>query len=152
MSKKAVAFILLLILAPIAIYLFWPSDQNRIRKLVKEGSLAVEKEDIDKAMSLVSFNYADDLGLNYVYLRKLLEREFAALSEIDVEYENLEVEVNKGGETATAAFALRVIAASGGRKGYFFGDMKGPVRLKLDLEKGPARNWLVIGASGLNPE
>ena len=62
MSKKTVISLAILILAPLIIYFLWPSDENRIKKLFREGAQAIEQEKIDDVMSLVSFNYTDDRG------------------------------------------------------------------------------------------
>ena len=149
MSRKSLIFLLFLIVLPVVVYLIWPSDESRIQKLVKEGAETIEKEDIDKTMSKVSFNYQDDIGLNYMLLRKILERQFAALEEIDIECENLSVRVDK--DKATASLDVRALATSegGGQRGYIFGDLKEPARLSLELEKGTAGRWLVVNASGL---
>ena len=70
MSKKSIILIFILILSPIIIYFLWPSDESRIKKLIKEGAAAVEKEEIDNVMSKVSFNYQDDRGMTYILIKK----------------------------------------------------------------------------------
>lgn len=135
----------LLMALPVAIYL-WPSDETRIRKLIKEGALVVEREDLDGLMSKVSFNYRDEYGLSYLLLKDVIKREFGYYSDIDVEYENLAVRVDK--DRATATLDLRVLASTGTLRGYIFGDLREPLRLKLELEKGSMRKWLVLNSSG----
>ena len=44
MSKKSAILTFLLIISPVLIYFLWPSDESRIKKLVKEGATAVEKK------------------------------------------------------------------------------------------------------------
>lgn len=146
MSKKSIALLFLLIISPIIVYFLWPTDEARIRKLVKEGARAVEEEDIDTVMSKVSFGYRDDSGLNYMLLKKTLQREFNALSDIEVEYEALKIEVKE--DKATARMEVRVIASMGEERGYIFGDLKEPMHIRLDLEKSPVKKWLVIGSGG----
>ena len=70
MSKKSAILTFLLIISPVLIYFLWPSDESRIKKLVKEGATAVEKEEIDNVMAKVSFNYQDEKGFNYILIKK----------------------------------------------------------------------------------
>lgn len=146
MSKKSVIFLFLLILSPIIIYFLWPSDESRIKKLIKEGAAAIEKKEIDKVMSKVSFNYQDDYGFTYILIKKLLEDQFRTMSDIKVEYENLKITVKK--DSAIADLDVRVIATIGNETGYIIGDIKKPVHLKFNLEKERVK-WLVMKIEGL---
>ena len=145
MSKKAIILIFILILSPVLIYFLWPSDESRIKKLIKEGAAAVEKEEVDNVMAKVSFNYQDDRGMAYVLIKKILTEQFKSLSGIKIEYENLKIEVKE--KLANAEFDLRVIATIGNQTGYITGDLKTPARVKLFLEKEHA-TWLVIKTEG----
>ena len=147
MSKKSIILIFILILSPIIIYFLWPSDESRIKKLIKEGVAAVEKEEVDNVMSKVSFNYQDDRGMTYILIKKILTEQFKPLSGIKIEYENLKIEVKE--KLATAEFDLRVIAAIGSQTGYIIGDLKTPARIKLFLEK-ERDSWLVTKTEGLS--
>ncbi len=147
MSKKSIILIFILILSPIIIYFLWPSDESRIKKLIKEGAAAVEKEEIDNVMAKVSFNYQDNQGFTYILLKRVFEEQFKRMSGIKVEYENLRIEVKD--KSASASFDLRVIATIGNDTGYIIGDLKTPEHLKLYLEKERI-NWLVTKAEGLN--
>lgn len=128
-----------------AAFLLWPSDENRIKKLFKEGAEAIEAEDIEKTMSKVSYNYRDDYGMTYLYLKETLKRQFDALADIDVEYENLKIDISE--KTAIAEMDLRVIATLGNDTGYIIGDVKAPLRLKFTLEK-ERTNWLIVKSEG----
>ncbi|NCO67270.1 MAG: hypothetical protein COY75_04985 [Nitrospirae bacterium CG_4_10_14_0_8_um_filter_41_23] len=146
MSKKSIAILFLLILTPIILYFLWPSDENRIKKLFKEGSKAIEREDLDTVMSKVSFNYSDEYGLTYLYLKESMKSVFKQMSDIKVEYENLETKVND--KVATADMDVRIIATIGNDTGYIFGDLPKPVHLKFTLEKERTK-WLVMKTEGL---
>lgn len=147
MSKKSIILIFILILSPIIIYFVWPSDESRIKKLIKEGAAAVEEEEIDNVMAKVSFNYQDNHGFTYILLKRVFEEQFKRMSGIKVEYENLKIEVKD--KSASASFDLRVIATIGNDTGYIIGDLKTPEHLKLTLEKERI-NWLVTKAEGLS--
>ena len=147
MSKKSIILIFILILSPVLIYFLWPSDESRIKKLIKEGVAAVEKEEVDNVMSKVSFNYQDDRGMTYILIKKILTEQFKPLSGIKIEYENLKIEVKE--KLANAEFDLRVIATIGNQTGYIIGDLKTPARIKLFLEKERV-SWLVTKTEGLS--
>ena len=147
MSKKSVILLFLLIISPALIYFLWPSDESRIKKLIKEGAAAVEKKEVDNVMSKVSFNYQDDRGMTYILIKKILESQFKTMSGIKIEYENLKIEVKE--KLATAEFDLLVIATIGNQTGYKIGDLKTPARIKLFLEKERV-SWLVIKTEGLS--
>ena len=145
-KRRIILFSLVLCLAA-ALFVLWPTDTGRIRKLIKEGAGAVESRDREGVMEKVSFNYRDDHGMTYLSLREVVKRELQRLSEISIEYENLEIRVS--GDTATAQLDLRVIAASGNEKGYLIGDIKSPARLKLILDKEHTK-WRVVRIEGFH--
>jgi hypothetical protein len=146
LSKKSIALLVLIILIPITIYFLWPSDESRIKKLFKEGSKAIEKEDLDTVMSKVSFNYSDEYGLTYLYLKESIKSVFKQMSDIKVEYENLNIKVND--KIAKADMDVRIIATIGNETGYIFGDLPKPIHLKFTLEKERTK-WLVAKTEGL---
>ena len=127
-------------------YLFWPTDEGRIKKLFKEGSAAIERKDIDVAMSNVSFNYHDDHGLTYLSMKESMQSFFKQMSDIKIKYEKLVIEVN--GKTATADMDVRIIATSGNDTGYVMGNLKEPVHLRFSLRKEKMK-WLVAKIEGL---
>lgn len=147
MSKKSIALYLLLILIPIIIYLLWPSDENRIRKLFKEGSQAIEREDLNGVMSKVSFNYRDEYGLTYLYIKESMKSTFQQMSNIKIEYENLKIRVDN--KNATAELDVMILATIGNETGYIFGDLAKPTHLRFLLEKERTK-WLVTKIEGLH--
>lgn len=149
MSRKSLALLIALIVAPAVFYLLWPTDEARIRKLIKEGASAVENEDLEKVMSKVSFGYRDEYGLSYMLLKETLKRHFEMYSDIEVQYEAPRIEVK--GEAASASLDVRVIASEGGMRGYVFGDLDRPMSVGLGLEKDPAGRWLVGSATLSEP-
>jgi hypothetical protein len=146
LSKKSILFICLLIAIPIIIYLLWPSDESRIKKIFKEGSQAIKEKDIAAVMSKVSFNYRDDYGFTYLYIKETLKTLFQRMESIKIEYENLKIGIND--KTATAEMDVRVIATVGNDTGYIMGDMPHPVHLKFTLDKESTK-LLVTKTEGL---
>ena len=90
MSRKTIILLLILFILPLVIYFLWPTDEARIKKLFREGSKAIEKKDLDAVMSKVSFNYTDEYGFNYLYLKESMKRVFQQMGDLDIEYENLD--------------------------------------------------------------
>ena len=148
MSKKTIVILFLLLLTPVIFYLIWPSDESRIKKLFKEGSAAIEKEDLEAVMSKVSFNYQDEYSFNYLYIKETMKHVFQQMSDIKVEYENLKINVTD--KTATADMDVMVLATISGNTGYVLGDLAKPAHLKFTLEKERSK-WSVIKTEGLPP-
>jgi len=146
MSRKSFIIPALLIMAPVIIYFLWPSDESRIRKLFREGAKAIEQEKIDEVMAAVSFNYTDEYGLTYLYIKEGMMRVFQRMDGIKVEYEITRLEIKDAG--AAAELDIRVIASEGNDTGYAVGDAARPVHMKFTLEK-QRTTWLVIRTEGL---
>lgn len=149
MSKKTAALVLILMALPIAVYFLWPSDTSRIKKLVKEGAEAVEKEDIEGVMSKISRAYRDDFGLNYMMIKHLLGRQFEAVSDMEVEYESLKIKVD--GRNAVAEMDVLVLATIDGETGYILGDLRESAHARFYLGKEGAK-WLVLKTEGIAGE
>lgn len=145
MRKKLIIIVILCLTLILVVYLVWPSDERQIKRLFKEGENAIESENLESVMSRVSFNYLDDYGMTYLYLKEALKRQFEALSDIDVGYENLKIKYLDG--RATAEMDLRAIATIGNERGYIIGDIKTPLHIKFTLEKERTK-WLIVKTEG----
>jgi hypothetical protein len=137
---------MLLIISPVVIYVIWPTDEGRIKKLFREGAKAVEARKVEDVMSKVSFTYSDRHGLSYLALKQGMEREFILMSNIRIEYDITQLEVKD--KTATAGIDVRVIASYGADTGYVVGDAARPAHLIFSLEKGPT-GWLISSSEGI---
>lgn len=146
MNRRPLVIFVLIALASLLIYLLWPSDERRIRKLFNEGAKAIEEERIDDVMAKVSYNFSDKRGLSYLTLKQAMTRLFQQFEGIRIEYEILDLQVE--GETARAKVAVRVIATQGKDTGYFVGDAARPDEMIFTLGKERAR-WLVTKSEGL---
>jgi len=146
MSKKAIISLVLLILSPLIIYFLWPSDENRIKKLFREGAHAIEQKKTEDVMSRVSFNYTDEHGLTYLFIKKGMENVFQQMNGIKIEYEIKNITVKDA--NATAELDIRVIASQGQDTGYAVGDAAKPAHMKFILEKERTK-WLVSKTEGL---
>jgi hypothetical protein len=142
---KLMAGLALLIAAPVLFYLFWPSDEARIRRLVHETARAVEAEDVEGVLKNVSFQYTDNAGLGYLWLKRILPAEFKKLSDMEVSVRGLGVTVEPDGKAASASMDLRIIATYGADdRGYYLGNADEPFRLTVRLKKNDLRRWEVV--------
>lgn len=146
MSKKAIILLFILFLTPVILYLMWPSDEARIKKLLKDGINDVEQENLEHVMSKVSFNYRDDYGHTYLTVNEYMKKIFQQMNAINVEYENLEIRVYD--KTASAEIDVRVVAQIGTDTGYVFGDYPNPGHLILTLQKEGTK-WYLTKTEGL---
>jgi hypothetical protein len=146
MSRKTVSLLILLIITPVLIFLLWPSDENRIKKLFREGAKAIEREKIDAVMAKVSFNYTDDQGLTYLYLKEGMTRVFQRMEHITIEYDLTGITVEE--KKATVELDVRVTARSGQDAGYIVGDAARPLHMRFLLDK-ERTTWLVIKTEGM---
>jgi len=146
LSKKSIAFIVLLIVVPVSLFLLWPSDKARIRKLIKKGAAGFEQKNIEEVMACVSYTYQDEYGMTYLLIQKGVERFLNRLDRIKIEYEHLEINVD--GRIATADLDVRVIGTRGEHTQYVLGDFDTPQHIIFTLEKERLR-WLVVGTQGL---
>lgn len=146
MSRKTTICLVILIISPVIIYFLWPSDESRIRKLFREGAKAVEQEKIDEVLAKVSFNYTDEHGLSYLFIKEGITKLFQNMDNIKVEYEITRIEVKE--KAAIAELNLRVLATRGNDTGYIAGDLSKPFPMKFFLEK-ERTTWLVTKTEGL---
>jgi len=146
MSRKTIILLFILFILPLVIYFLWPSDEARIKKLFREGSRAIEKKDLDAVMSKVSFNYTDEYGFNYLYIKESLKRVFQQTGDIDIEYENLTITITD--KAAKAEVDVRAVATIGSERGYILGDLPHPVHLTFSLEKQRTK-WMVLKTEGM---
>lgn len=146
MSKRMIALLVLIFAGPLLFYLLWPSDENRIRKLFKEGAAAIQARKVDEVMAKVSYNYTDEHGLSYLYLKEGTTRLFTQMDAIQADYAIKSIAIKD--EKATVAIEVRVIAGHGQERGYIAGDAAKPLPMKFHLEKERGK-WLVARTEGL---
>ena len=147
MSRRTVILIFLLIVVPVMVYFFIPTDRTRIQKLINKGAAAIEKEDEASVMACVSFNYRDDYGMTYLYLKESFKRLFQRRDGISVDYEVLDIELDDN--IAVAKLRVRVLSSSGSGKHYIVGSVAEPLDIILILEKEKLK-WQVTRTEGVN--
>jgi hypothetical protein len=145
-NKKTIAIIVLIIVIPILFYALFPSDLKRIKKLFSEGAKAVEAKELDSVMSKISYNYRDDYGMTYLYVKESMKRGFQQMSDIRIEYENLKITIQE--KAAKAEMDVMVLATIGNDTGYILGNLSKPAHLTFTLEKERTK-WLITRSEGI---
>ncbi|UCF87029.1 MAG: hypothetical protein JSV71_05990 [Nitrospiraceae bacterium] len=138
----------------VAVYLLFPTDENRIRKTIRKSEQAFTSEDVERIMELVSYNYSDAFGNNYLRLKKALQTVFKRLDDIDIKKTIRGITIE--GKRAETELDVRVIASPSSRagrseydRGYILGDAGEAVRIKVFFEK-PSYTWLITGVEGID--
>lgn len=146
MSKKTILLLGVPVITAILIFVLWPSDKSRIKKLFNEGTQAVIEENLEEVMSKVSYHYSDDHGASYLFLQKGFERFFQKLDNFVIEYEIKDMSITD--KRATVKLDLSVIATYGQDTGYILGDAGEHKKTVFYLEK-ERTTWLVIKTEGI---
>lgn len=139
---------LALFLCAVVTFVFYPTDEKRIRKIINNAERAISSKDIDKLMDVISFNYKDDYGNGYLQIKKTAELAFRRLNDIEIEKNILAILVKE--DNAEVELSVRVIASSieGEGRGYIIGDAGKAERIKVFFEKSPHK-WLVTKVEGV---
>jgi hypothetical protein len=125
----------------VAVYLIYPTDENRIRKIISSSEEAVISEDIDGFMKAVSFNYSDDYGSNYLLLKKRMQSAFKSFDNINIERSIDRISVKD--DNAEAELSVRVSVSSGDEREYIIGDAGKPQTIVIYFSKS-SYEWLII--------
>ncbi len=154
MKRRYILFSALLLLCAIIVYVFYPTDKNRIRRVIGNCEKAVVAEDIDKLMGFISYNYRDKYGNGYLKLKKTLQTVFRRLDSIDIERNIKGISVND--KLAEAEISIRVLVSRHGgspvatknEKEYIIGDAGNSRTIKVFFEK-TSYKWLITKVDGV---
>lgn len=146
MKRRYIFFFALLLLCTIIIYVFYPTDENRIRKIINNSEKAIISEDVDKLMGFISYNYMDDYGNGYLKLKKTFLTVFKRLNDIDIERNIIKISVKD--KLAEAELLIRVLASEGEERGYIIGNAVNAKTIKVFFEKSPYK-WLITKVEGV---
>ncbi|GBE05060.1 hypothetical protein BMS3Abin10_00679 [bacterium BMS3Abin10] len=136
----------MLLLSALVVYVLYPTDENRIRKIISNCGQAIISEDIDGLMGSISYNYLDDYGNSYLWLKTAFQRVFEQLSDIKIEKNIIAISVND--DFAEVELSARVLASRGEEKGYIIGDPATTGKIKVSFEK-TANKWLITKTEGV---
>lgn len=139
--RKSCISVAVLIITGVVVYLLYPGDEKRIKKVIEKAENAIIREDINQLMEHISFNYRDNYGGNYIQFKKRAASAFNRFDTFDVKTDIMRVSVK--GEQAQAEINMSIIASDGKNRGYVIGDAGSAEDIKILLEKSPYE-WKVI--------
>lgn len=133
-------FILLLGIMAGAWFAYTKPEELRIRSWVNEARTAVESEDLESAVSLISEDYRDKRGWTRHLIQRLLRDAFSQFDHFEFEMDSLGIEVAEN--EARVAFDLRLYVWLKNQRGLLLGSLDEPAHLELVLTRFK-RQWLV---------
>ena len=113
------------------------------------GIEAAMAEDLDESVRFISPNYHDNVGFNFILMRKLLERAYEEFDQPQIELAEPPV-IQINGSKAVAMTLVRLTATYQGRRNYLLGDQDHSNSILLILAKS-ANGWKVSQIEGLRP-
>lgn len=128
-------------------WIFWDSGERDIRKLLAAGEVAVEAEDIQTTMSYVSRQYIDEIGLNYLAVRRVLGWAFNRFDGFDVRLHDISIAID--GDRAVASGQLQVLVLSQGETAYLVAESGAPDLVTITLVK-QRLTWKVMSVNGID--
>jgi hypothetical protein len=154
-SRKFI--VLAVIAALILVYVLYDrctdSPEKRIKHCIKQAIEAVEHGDSLGLMALVSHDYNDELGLDYMMVSGIVLRSMTKYKDIKVKVANLKIEVTD--KNAQATFSVRVDATDAStirpdgqlpdRPSYY------KERVLVHFKQVDDR-YLILGSAGLDPK
>jgi len=139
-------FILLIFIVAAVVFIFYPTDEKRIKRVIAGSEEALLQEDIDGLFEYISYNYRDDYGSSYLILKKRMQIVFKRLDDIEIEKNLLRITVQE--KIAEAELNVKVIASEGASREYIIGDAVTWQGIKVYFEKSPYK-WEIVKVSGL---
>ena len=113
------------------------------------GIEAAMAEDLDESVRFISPNYHDNVGFNFILMRKLLERAYEEFDQPQIELAEPPVIQIKGSK-AVAMTQVRLTATYQGRRNYLLGDQDESNTIFIMLERFSG-SWKVSQIEGLRP-
>jgi hypothetical protein len=130
-----------------------PSDQKRIEKLIENGRVACEREDVEAVMDLFDPAYRDDTGLTYAAWKVLFTQAFQRYDDVRLRVLDKKVDVNETSRTeATVTLTVRGEATVAATKGVAGAQVDRPIGqadgVEIVLRKTPT-GWKVHSLKNL---
>jgi hypothetical protein len=148
MTRKAglIAGLLIALAAAAAGFLHWNDPDRRIRAVLSCGESSIEAKELDGAMSRVSLQYRDEMGLAYLNVKQVLEMAFEEFDGFDVRLQNMRIEIQK--DKARVLADLEVLVVVQGQEAYLIGDREKPVPIRIALARETLL-WKVRSVDGI---
>lgn len=113
------------------------------------GIEAAMAEDLGESVRFISPSYHDNVGFNFIRMRKFLERAYKEFDQPQIELAGPPVIQIKGSK-AVALAQVRLTAIHQGRRNYLLGDQDNSNTIFIMLDGSPS-SWKVSQIEGLRP-
>jgi len=146
--KKIILFILTLgiIIITVLFYVKITSEQEKIKRTLKNGEKAFARKDVKSCLELISENYRDVSGFTKIEIEKSLNDILPQLQEIKITMKNLKVNVE--GDKAKVTLALQVFAKFNGVPTMLVGTPNEPKNVVIFIKK-EKNIWRIIRVGGI---
>ena len=145
-KRNKYIFLSLFFIFAAVVFVIYPTDEKRIKRVIAGSEEALLKEDIDGLFEFISYNYQDDYGDSYLILKKRMQIVFKRLDDIEIEKNLLGITVNE--KSAEADLNVKVIASEGELREYIIGDAVTWQGIKVYFEKSPYK-WKIVKVADL---
>lgn len=125
------------------------NDEGLVHLTLLAGIEAAMAEDLDESVRFISPSYHDNVGFNFILMRKLLERAYEEFDQPQIELAEPPVIQIKGSK-AVALAQVRLTATYQGRRNYLLGDQDKSNTLFIMLDRSTS-SWKVSQIEGLRP-
>jgi hypothetical protein len=124
-------------------------DEGLVHLTLLAGIEAAMAEDLDESVRFISPSYHDNVGFNFILMRKLLERAYEEFDQPQIELaEPPEIQIK--GSKAVALAQVGLTASYQGRRNYLLGDQDESNTIFIMLDRSTS-SWKVSQIEGLRP-
>jgi hypothetical protein len=125
------------------------NDEGLVNLTLLAGIEAAMAEDLSESVRFISPSYHDNVGFNFILMRKLLERAYEEFDQPQIELAEPPAIKIKGSK-AVALAQVRLTAIYQGRRNYLLGDQDNANTIFIMLDRS-TNSWKVSQIEGLRP-
>ena len=125
------------------------NDEGLVHLTLLAGIEAAMAEDLDESVRFISPTYHDNVGFNFILMRKFLERAYEEFDQPQIELTESPV-IQVKGSKAVALTQVRLTATYQGRRNYLLGDQDKSNTIFIMLDRSTS-SWKVSQIEGLRP-
>ena len=152
--KKIILFILVIVIIAFVIHLNRKRGSeyfsNYLDKMIQSG----EEKKIDEFTGFFSIHYRDKNGINYIYLRKIIESQFNKYESFEASYNNLDVSKNYKDKSGNTLIDINIdVMVTGYQEGIpveILGESGHPDNITLTLRRSFPNSWKIVSVRDID--